>query len=321
VSEDRDELELPDERYLWDKTGRAEPETLRLEALLGRYAFEPRRRFRFPRRAPLATRVVLALAAAALVAIGVWWFERGARPAGYDVSGLSSLARAETGQSFDTGAGERAVIHVAALGSVVVEPHSRVRVDDAGREVHKLFLERGTVRASIFAAPNEFQVDTPAGLSIDLGCVYDVSVDRNGATHVRVATGQVAFEARGRRVIVPRDHETWATRDAGPTIVVRWEADERFVECAKRLDAAEEPLEADLQLAREHFNRDDSATYWHLFRYARSAATRRAMFALLERLYPRPDEIAREVADAESALTAPEEVLEAWRAVVERDWR
>ena len=61
------------------------------------------------------------------------------------------------------------------------------------------------VRQDIAAIePQVFQVGTPAGWSIDLGCEYDLAVDDGGAALLEVRTGRVAFRAAGREVIVPR---------------------------------------------------------------------------------------------------------------------
>ncbi|MCC7014567.1 MAG: FecR domain-containing protein [Planctomycetes bacterium] len=312
-----------DEEYLWDKSGVPDAELARIERLLGRYRFASA-----SARAPWSARSArprwilgFALVAAAVLAVAVLWrAERAGLRASYAVAGLESVERARAGDALATRAGETAVLTIASLGSVTLEPHSRLRVEDTGARVHKLFLERGALRASIFARPEEFQVDTPSGLSIDLGCEYTLAVEDDGSSRVRVETGRVAFAAAGRRVIVPAGAEMRATRRDGPSVPVRVAADAQLVAAIRRLEFAEPPEPADVRRVLDSDWREESVSIWHLFVQARSATTRREMYAVLAKLYPRPEGAREAFSDVERALAADQAALDLWRSSVERDW-
>jgi ferric-dicitrate binding protein FerR (iron transport regulator) len=170
--------EVPEDRYLWDRGGEPDPEVERLERLLARHRYDPVRdalpsalgaaRLRARPRARLVT---LAASIAAVLAVLVFALREREVPM-YHVEGLSEIEHAGAGQSLSTGPDRSARLVIGGLGSVEVEPDSRLRIEDAGERRHELFLERGAVRASIFARPGEFRIGTPAGMSIDLGCVY-----------------------------------------------------------------------------------------------------------------------------------------------------
>jgi hypothetical protein len=309
-------MSADDDRYLWDKSGPADREVERLEKLLGRYRFDPREAPRFE-RAPRRTWRTWALAAAVVAALGAaaaWW-SRDTRPS-YIVEGVADVSRVRVGESFSTGSGDHALITIGSIGSVNVKPGSHVRVDDAGAEHHKLFLERGEVRASIFARPGLFQIGTPAGLSIDMGCVYELAVDGEGASSMHVLTGRIAFAAAGRSVLIPAGAECLATSALGPNVPVRTVASREFVDAVRRLELAPEPDEADLAIVRKSNTHDESVSIWHLFRLAPAEATRRAMLEILARINPLPEGV-----ELSSLLTADDATLDRWREIVERDWR
>jgi len=113
-------------------------------------------------------------------------------------------------------AGSRADVHVAGAGRLRLEPDSRLRLERAPDEGWRLYLERGQLTASIFAAPRLFQVGTPAGIAVDLGCFYTATVGLDGSTTLSVRGGQVSFEVPGHRVLVPAGAEVVARPGLGP---------------------------------------------------------------------------------------------------------
>ena len=67
---------------------------------------------------------------------------------------------------------ERHGSRVGEIGSVEVEPNTRLRVVAAQPGEHRLALERGEIRAKITAPPRLFFVETASGTAVDLGCEY-----------------------------------------------------------------------------------------------------------------------------------------------------
>lgn len=238
---------------LFDREGPVDAELASLEARLSKFrhptpptmpALPPRRRFS-PWRSGLA--------AAVLAGIGYGLFSRTPDPSAaplvahspYEVEALRGKVSIvdKVGCSFETsdrsvavppGAAVRvprdgrALVSVCGVGSVVLEAESQLRVDadvahsdDSGYLVH---LDRGTLRATIFAAPRLFQIGTPAGIAVDLGCIYTATVLDDGSTLLKVETGAVSFEAVGRKVYVPAGAECVAAPGKGPSVPV-WSDD------------------------------------------------------------------------------------------------
>lgn len=183
----------------------------------------------------------------------------------------------------------RALVSVSGVGSVVLEEDSELRVDadiaqtdDAGYLVH---LDRGTLRATIFAAPRLFQIGTPSGIAVDLGCIYTATVRDDGSTLLRVETGAVSFEAVGRKVHVPADAECVAAPGKGPSAPV-WSDD------SPELRNAVLALDADPNAGSERVesifrNAEPRATLslFHLLDHP-SEGVRRAALARIEALAP-----------------------------------
>ena len=160
---------------------------------------------------------------------------------------------------------ETAWIDVGQIGEVTVHPGSRVRLDDDGKENHALFLERGALDASIDARPREFQIGTPAGLSVDLGCVYRLEVDEKNVSRLEVSSGQVAFETEGRTVFVPEWYMTFARPGEGPVVPIPILSDPEFEAFVRRIERGRGVGAADLERVRAL---DDSVVLFHLLRAA-----------------------------------------------------
>jgi hypothetical protein len=198
---------------------------------------------------------------------------------------------------------------------VRVAPGSRLRAERIETGAHHLFLERGRITARILAAPQVFQVGTPAGWSIDLGCEYDLAVDDGGAARLTVRTGRVAFEAGGREVIVPMGFWCETAPEERPSVPVSVEAGEELVRAVRALERDPDPSPEALRVVREADIRDHSVTLWHLFLHAEAPSAREVAYANLARVYPLPrghDDSAIRAGDPEALL--------AWREVVARDW-
>jgi hypothetical protein len=287
--------EEPEERYLWDRSEPVDPEVRRLEELLGRFghraqpapaarqALAAATRGARP-NAPRGTRRALLVAlAAGLVALlsGTAWLlvRRSGEPTttGYVVQGHPTQRVLLEGDWLETGEGGEALVRIADIGTVDVGAASRLRVERTLADSHRLFLERGTLSAAISADPEVFQVGTPAGLSIDLGCLYDLAVEADGATRLAVTSGAVSFEGGGRRVIVPRDARTRATRARGPSSPVWSDASDDLFARVEALDFAEAPPPADIASVVAELT---SLTLWHLLQ-ARSEAVRAAAYEAL----------------------------------------
>jgi hypothetical protein len=201
---------------------------------------------------------------------------------------------------------------------VRLEPHTSVRIEPAdadGDEAgYRLYLERGTLVASVFAAPRLFQVGTPAGIAVDLGCAYEATVASDGSTRLAVTSGRVSFETRARRVLVPAGAETRAEPGAPPATPVWSDADAAWRAAVRALDLSRGgDAEARAAVLATRAPRD-GLTLVHLFHWD-DAALRVEAFERLATLVPPPDGVERA-----ACLRGERDALERWRRACERAW-
>jgi hypothetical protein len=315
------------DQYLWDKSGPEDAEVARLERALGSQRWGGRVPEQPPKRLRRRWTLVAGLAAVAL-AVLAFAFLRRDHGASYRfdalegspvVEGGSSSARSlRSGDVLSTDAKSRARLEVADLGNVVLEPGSRVRIerpeDGAGGAQHVLALERGTIVASIFAAPRAFQLGTPAGIAVDLGCVYRTTVEEDGSTRLAVVSGQVSFEARERRAIVPAGAWCRARPGSGPGPAFREEAPSQLVAAVEALESASEPSEAEVEAVLAAAGPEDALTLWHLLEHP-SELVRSRVYVALAASQPPGQELDRD------ALRAGDRAeLDRWRHAMDWSW-
>ena len=97
-------------------------------------------------------------------------------------------------------------------------------------------LDRGRIRALIWAPPRNFFVNTPSAVAVDLGCAYTLDVDPRGWGLVHVTSGWVAFEYGGRESFIPQN-AVCATRPRfGPGTPHYADASPALVEALSILD-------------------------------------------------------------------------------------
>jgi hypothetical protein len=312
--------------YLWDKSGPPDPEIERLERALRPFRCEPGAQ---PRRRRSAGWSAL-LAAAALIGVTLWLaFARGViSPSPYrietlaghvrvtDAAGRPSAAHPRPGDRIVSGDGARARLEIGPIGSVLVEADTRLRIEngDAPHDAdYMLYLEHGTVEASIFAAPRIFQVGTPSGIAVDLGCRYTATVEEEGETLLRVISGAVAFETEKRKVYVPEDAECIATPDGGPGTPVWQDHAAGFKDAVAALDRSGPPAAATLETVFASTEPRDALTWFHLLGHADASVRDRALerIAATVRL-PQSVDLAAVAAQDEDELDALLDELK-WR--------
>jgi hypothetical protein len=330
---------MTDDDYLWDRHGEPDRDVTALESELARHRWSGRLpQAPLPARAPRRRARPLALAAglAALLLGAAWLFRDGSSGASRAplaagpvyraeaLSGALSASEFRAGERLVTDTATRARVAIGDLGSLVVEPGSSLRVDRpsaalAADASDLLWLEHGEITASIFAAPRLFQLGTPSGLAVDLGCVYSARVQDDGITRLTVMTGQVAFETPQRRVTVPHGASTRAVPGRGPDTPVWDDAPEAWRQAVAQLDdavAAGAPLEAPLREVLATERTDDSLTLWHLLAWpALPRETRAEVADRLAALAPAPA-----AAPREACLRLDAAALDAWRAALGWSW-
>lgn len=165
-----------------------------------------------PRWVGVAAAVVLAAAALLLFAA------RGKAGAGWTIAGGAAGGLLRPGQVLQTDAQSTVQLNVGSIGTVRVQPSSRVRLLSASRTEQRLALDHGTIEARILAPARVFLVETPAALAVDLGCAYVLTTDSTGNGLLRVTSGWVELTNGTRLTIVPRDAEAAIRAGRGPEI-------------------------------------------------------------------------------------------------------
>lgn len=324
--------------YLWDRSGRPDPEVEALERLLaplghrgGPLAHLGGRPAAASAAAPprrwAAVAVPLALAAAVVLMIAGTWVARpdpaalrtAAAPAGSwtfePVSGAARLASEpiETGvrvpadRWLETGPGASARLSAGDVGVLRIGPHSRLRVVSDAPGAHRLALARGSVDAFIWASPRQFFIETPSAVAVDLGCAYRLEVDEDGTGRLRVTLGWVGFEWDGRESLVPSGAICTTRPGRGPGTPHFEEATPGFRAALEVLDAKGGPgnKEALERLLREARPRD-ALSLWHLLtRLDRPSAAH--VFDRLAALAPPPPQVSKE-----QVLAGDRPALDAW---------
>ncbi len=315
--------------YLWDGSGEPDPEVQRLEGLLGRLRHNrpaPEWPLSFPQFRRSSARTVwplwprfAAAAAVVLLAVGTWLATRRPKPA-WDVARLEGApkvgahrigdtGRLAVGQWLETDASSRARINVGATGQVQVEPNTRVRLVESRLTEHRLALALGTIRATIWAPPHLFFVDTPSAVAVDLGCAYTLQVDDQGAGLLHTTMGWVGFELNGRESFIPAGALCATRPGIGPGTPYFEEASPTFQAALAKLDfenGSPEARAAALGIVLAGARKRDALTLWHLL--SRLDGVERArVYDRMAALVPPPSGVTRE-----GVLRGDKRMLDVW---------
>ena len=313
--------------YLWDRTGRPDPELARLEALLrplGHDAAAARPTLRLDRRRSSSRawrvgRAALTAAAALVLGFGAWFLSGGIR-GGWTVQQVAGVPRVD-GVSLDgdallrrggqlvTDEGSRARIEIGRIGRVDVEPGSRVSLVTAGTREHRLSLDRGKIRARIWAPPRFFFVNTPSAEAIDLGCAFTLQVDESGGGLLRVTHGWVQFAYDGREAYIPQGAVGETRPGAGPGTPRYEDAPHGYAAALEQLDFGrpDDPARAAaLGVILDSARRRDALTLWHLLSRV-YVHERVRVYDRLAQLAPPP-----QAASRDAILGGDRKALQAW---------
>ncbi len=220
------------------------------------------------------------------------------------IDGRPGASQLRETQWLTTAAGERATLTVPSIGTVTIEPGSRVRLVRSRQKQQHMELARGTLHAFITAPPRLFVVDTPAARATDMGCIYTLRVEPDGTTLLSVAVGWVELSGKGGVTRVSAGLECRTSAD-GVVALPRAKASS----LPEAQLAAFDPARIDagaLDALLASCGQPDGITLWHILQ--RVPEPRRA--AVLDRLaalYPAPPDAPRE-----NALALDRTALEAW---------
>jgi hypothetical protein len=308
--------------YLWDKSGETDAEVERLERALSVFAqSSPPPPLELP-AIPPATRLssssrwigVALLAASVAIAIGgltlAFRFRPAAVPAAqaWQVTKNDGQSLLRVGGWLETGDRERARFNVGNIGQVVVEPRTRLRLLNARDGDHRLELVRGTMHATIWAPPNQFFVETPSTLAVDLGCAYTLTVDDEGAGLVSVLVGWVGFKWGDRESFIPAGSACATRPRIGPGTPYNERVSPAFREALAIIDfkAGSPETPGALALILNESTERDEVTLWHLLSRV-PVAGRDRVFERLAAFVAPPTGVTRE-----GVRVGDKEMLAAW---------
>ena len=322
--------------YLWDSSGVPDAEIQRLEGLLGKFRHDrpapvfpihvPERRWRFLPEW-LGARPAFA-AAAVVIAMVVVTFsvsEKKVPPvgvAGWDVSSVSGTARVGKraisgiatgrigeGQVLETDSQSRASLKAEDVGEIEVEASTRLRVLNMGEGMKRIALDRGTIHAYIWSSPGQFVVDTPAAVTVDLGCAYTLKVDDSGAGLVRTSLGWVGFKLKTRESFIPSGAACATKPKVGPGTPYFEDASAKFREALARFDfedSTPEQRAEDVSTILGEARKRDALTLWHLLARV-DEAQRETVYERLTKLAPPPATVTKE-----GVLRLDQPMLDLW---------
>src|SRR5215831_12923872 len=212
-----------------------------------------------------------------------------------DSQTIGDSGKLGVGQWLETDATSRAHIEVATIGSVEIDPNSRVRLLGTSPDEHRLELDRGRLSARISAPPRLFFVNTPAGIAEDLGCAYTLEVDDQGNSILHVTVGWVALQLTDRESSVPAGAACAMKPGIGPGTPYYEDATPLFREALAKFDfagGADTRTAALATVLREARSRDAMTLLYLLTRV--DDAARAAVYDRMPALVPPPQDVTRD---------------------------
>ena len=311
------------DQYLWDRTGTPDDQIAALESALAPLGHHARRLPPLapkPRVSPLRAGTIAGLSIAATTVLVAYtaWFAVSNQQQAWHISTLGGVPRVNdqpVGASATWRVGDRletddravAQVDVGAIGTVEVGPNSIARLERARGFEHRMSLDRGSIRAVIWAPPGLFFVDTPSAVAVDLGCAYTLDVHPDGSGLVRVEHGWVGFREGERESFIPQGAVCATRSGRGPGTPYYEDAPEALVRALAVLDfgdagARPESLDAALSSARPR----DALSIWHLLSRT-SREERPRVIDRLAQLAPPPAGVTRA-----GVIAGNRAMLDAW---------
>jgi hypothetical protein len=309
--------------YLWDGSGKTDPEIQKLEALLGQFQHSGRDLV-FPeivhkrRWSLLPARIqpfawAMGLVTALVIATAIFVAQREKRTpivvSGWNVSrvagtpylgnvpvGRKEDSRLEIGQILETDPQSRARLRAESIGQIEIEPNTRVRLLAMAAGLKQIALDRGTIHTYIWAPPGQFVVDTPSATTVDLGCAYTLQVDDSGAGMVRTSLGWVGFKLKGRESFIPAGAACVTRPTVGPGTPYFEDASAKFRTALRQFDFEDmtpQQRAADLAKVLAESRKRDALTLWHLLSRT-DEKQRMAVYEHLRTLVPPPAGVTKE---------------------------
>ncbi len=235
--------------YLWDRSGPVDQVVADFEGRLRSEAFDPADHplpmpapmpvRRPPRWRPVAV-TASAIAAVLVAAVSVWgfhvWRLRWDAGRAWSVNGGGASTLPQGGALI---VGPRpARIDIARLGVLTARPGTELGLTATSSVRHRLTLTKGEIDVRVWAPPGRVAVHTPAGDVIDLGCIFQLSVDDAGVAHLAVDTGWVNLQNAWGDSYVPAGASADMRAGSEPQIPVYDDAAASFKAAVRAVEAS-----------------------------------------------------------------------------------
>jgi hypothetical protein len=213
------------DEYLWDPQSASDPEIAAFERILAPASARkrgladqapPRTRQRLLRRLLWAASIGLLGAA---LCYGYWFYRLDWREGGSwaqvtqdDDTAIASQWR--VGETLVTRAGQVSTIDVARIGSLTLSENSALQLVQTRKGRHRVRLAYGHLHAKVWAPPAYFGVESGSANIIDMGCEFDLKIDRSRHGSLSVTSGWVIYRDGGIEIAVPAGYSVTFTEEA-----------------------------------------------------------------------------------------------------------
>ena len=142
----------------------------------------------------------------------------------------------QVGDWLETDESSSARLIVGTIGEVDVRAKSRVKLIQTTSSEYRLLLSQGKIKASIWAPPRSFFIETPSATAIDLGCEFILEVDNDGSSTLEVMSGWVALESNEVESFIPANAVCKTKKDYAPGTPYFNDASKEMIEALYEFD-------------------------------------------------------------------------------------
>jgi ferric-dicitrate binding protein FerR (iron transport regulator) len=255
------------------------------------------------------------VAAAVILTVSLYAWRQSRLPF-WEVNFANKVSRLRVGEWFETTGASDAIVRITDVGEIRVEPNSRMRILESRPQEQRMELQKGTIKAQVWAPPRLFFVETPSATAIDLGCAYTLNVDEAGNGLLRVTLGAVQLESAGRSSVVLLGWSAKTRRDAGPGTPFLVESPAAVQQALDVIDFGRDPAAtaSAVDLIVNEARDNDMVTLWHLLPRV-DAGLRRKIYERMIALDSGPDGVT-----VEGIINLDPDMMNRWKSRLGLIW-
>ncbi len=128
---------------------------------------------------------------------------------------MQAVDSIKEGQWIWTNDSSSAELLVSNIGTVTIEPNSKVIFVKGADGNNRILVEYGTINADMNSQPNTFYVEMPSAVASDKGGAYILTIDSTGDGLVYVKSGKVEVQSQNKGAIVPAGSLVMTKKELG----------------------------------------------------------------------------------------------------------